>query len=102
MPKLTKLVRDRVPEIMHREGVAYEIYVATEHEFRIALFDKLIEETWEFIENPTAEELSDVVEVINALRLLPEYRAVEEVRARKREERGAFEKRIIVTTGSVR
>jgi predicted house-cleaning noncanonical NTP pyrophosphatase (MazG superfamily) len=98
MTKLIKLVRDRIPEILHHQGVEHESYIATDHEFRVALLDKLIEETWEFIDTPTPEELADVLEVINALRLLPEYREVEELRLRKREERGAFTKGIIMRT----
>jgi predicted house-cleaning noncanonical NTP pyrophosphatase (MazG superfamily) len=93
-----RLVRDRIPEIMHRQGETHDSYFATEHEYRIALLDKLIEETWKFIENPTAEDLADVIEVMNALRLLPEYQEVEALRLRKREEQGAFLKGIIVRT----
>ena len=41
-------------------------------------------------------QIADVLEVISALRKLPEYANVEELRKRKFEERGGFEDRIIL------
>ena len=42
------------------------------------------------------EELADVLEVVEALKKLPDYENVEELRKKKFEERGGFEKRIIL------
>ena len=39
-----KLVRDRIPEIMEREGIRYEIEVLTEELYWEALRKKLVEE----------------------------------------------------------
>ena len=42
------------------------------------------------------EELADVIEVVEALKKLPDYVNVEELRKNKLEERGAFDQRIIL------
>ncbi|MEI8224214.1 MAG: hypothetical protein WCG20_03775 [bacterium] len=42
------------------------------------------------------EELADVIEVVEALKKLPEYATVEGVRQQKKEERGAFDQKIIL------
>ena len=46
-----------------------------------------------FAEVGSVEELADVLEVIDALKGLPEYQRPEDVKAKKREERGEFDKR---------
>lgn len=78
------------------KGVKYEKRIASEKEYREALVKKLLEEAHEFAETPTEEELADVLEVALALKTLPEYASVEMVRKTKKEERGGFEKRIIL------
>jgi predicted house-cleaning noncanonical NTP pyrophosphatase (MazG superfamily) len=40
--------------------------------------------------------LADVLEVVEALKKLPEYQNVEELRKKKAEDKGAFDKRLIV------
>jgi len=42
------------------------------------------------------EELADVVEVVEALKKLHEYSDVESIRQKKLEERGGFDKKIIL------
>ena len=96
MAQYNKLVRDRIPEILDAKGVSYERNTATEDEYRTALIVKLLEETAEFEEAGAVEELADVLEVVAALRELPEYSDVELIRKQKRDERGGFEGRIIL------
>ena len=72
MEKYNKLVRDKIPDILDKQGVPYEKRVAT------------------------PEELADVIEVIEALKKLPDYANVEELRKKKSEERGAFDEKIIL------
>ena len=57
---------------------------------------KLEEESKEFSEAGSSEELADVIEVIEDLKKLPDYAGVEELRKKKSEERGAFDLRIIL------
>ena len=91
-----KLVRDKIPEILERKGVSYEKRIASPEEYKEELVKKLVEEVGEFTEAGDPEELADVLEVIEALRKLPEYDKVEDLRLQKREERGGFDEKIIL------
>ncbi len=96
MTSYEKLVRDKIPEILDGRGVPYEERIASETEYKVELVKKLLEEAQEFAETASKEELADVLEVVKALKKLPEYENVEELRKQKEEEKGAFEKRIIL------
>ena len=96
MESYNKLVRDKVPEILDSKNVPYEKRVASSEEYRAELIKKLNEETEEFMEDGSADELADILEVVEALKKLDEYRDVEDIRKKKLEERGGFEQRIIL------
>jgi len=93
-----KLVRDKIPEIIRNSGKVPFIHIADNEEYWKKLKEKLKEEVNEFLEESTAEELADILEVIYAicdfLRIDKSY--IEEIRRRKRKERGGFTKRIIL------
>ncbi len=93
----TKLVRDKIPEIVKAKGINPINHIADDKEFESALMDKLQEEVKEFIEEPCKEEMADIMEVIYAILEQKQYsfNDIEEVRKKKAEERGAFDKRII-------
>jgi len=97
MEKYTKLVRDKIPEILDKKGVMYEKKIASPEELKSWLVKKLKEEVAEFLEVENVEELADVLEVINALKKLPEFSDVEKAREEKAKERGAFDDGIILT-----
>ncbi|MFM2331151.1 MAG: hypothetical protein RLZZ26_658 [Candidatus Parcubacteria bacterium] len=96
MEQYNKLVRDRIPEILDGKGVSYEKRVATFEEYKTELIKKLAEEVAEFGEAGAPEELADVLEVVSALKELPEYKNVEQLRQQKLAERGGFRGRIIL------
>lgn len=96
MKGYNKLVRDKIPKILERKGVSYEKRIASPKEYKEELLKKLVEEVSEFTEAGDPEELADVLEVIEALRKLPEYAEVEDLRLQKREERGGFDEKIIL------
>lgn len=96
MESYTKLVRDKIPEILDKKGVLYEKRIASDEEYKAELVKKLAEETEEFLKADDAEELADVIEVIEALKKLPDYENVEEIRKNKLEERGGFDQKIIL------
>ena len=81
-----KLIRDRIPEIMDAEGVRYEVVELDDAGFHAALLAKVLEE---------AEEIADLYEVLDALLASEGIAAstVADVRRRRREERGGFERR---------
>ncbi len=94
--KYTKLVRDKIPEILDSKSVPYEKRVADDVEYRSELIKKLEEEIIEFKESGSIEELADILEVTEALKKLPDYANVLDVQKTKREEKGGFEKRLIL------
>lgn len=96
MGSYNKLVRDRIPEILDEKGVSYEKRIASPEEYKAELIKKLGEEAQEFLEAGDPEELADVVEVIEALKQLPEYSEVEAIRQKKKKERGGFDEKIIL------
>jgi predicted house-cleaning noncanonical NTP pyrophosphatase (MazG superfamily) len=96
MGKYNKLVRDKIPEMLDKKGISYEKRIASDNEYKIELIKKLDEEVKEFLEDNITEELADIIEVIEALKRLPEYNDVEEVRIQKLKDRGGFDKKIII------
>ena len=60
-----KLVRDRVPELLSEAGKEHSVRQVSEEDIKMYPFKKLQEEIDEFIENPSAEEAADVMEVLN-------------------------------------
>jgi len=96
MESYDKLVRDNIPAILDEKGVKYEQRIASLEEYRVELVRKLEEEVKEFLASNVPEELADVIEVIEAIKLLPEYQLVETIRQDKKRERGGFEKRLIL------
>ena len=91
-----KLVRDKIPNILDQKGLSYEKRIASPDEYKHELIKKLGEECEEFQVAGDPEELADVLEVIEALKKLPDYADVEAIRLKKLEERGGFEGRIIL------
>ena len=94
----SKLIRDKIPEIIEASGARYKTHVAGDDEYRDKLRAKLLEEVKEFLERPCVGELADIQEVINALAEF-EFGGVdqlEKIQREKAEKRGKFEKRIIL------
>jgi len=93
-----KLIRDRIPEIIREAGGDPRTRTLDDEAFREALCAKLAEETNEFLEARTAEELADVLEVVYALAeqagLTPD--ALEAIRLEKRAARGGFDRRLFL------
>lgn len=96
MAKYNKLVRDKIPEILDEKNISYEKRIASDDEYRLELIKKLSEETNEFQEDPSVEELADVLEVIQALQELCEFSNLEDIRKQKHTERGGFDGRVIL------
>ncbi len=91
-----KLVRDNIPEQLRSKNISFEERIANDEEYKQELVKKLSEELTEFLVDGNIEELADLQEVINALKELPEYANLEEVRLAKLADKGGFEKMIIL------
>ncbi len=98
--KTSKLVRDSIPEIILQKGGRPSIYVADEDEYWEKLKEKLEEETREFVESESMEEIADILEVIDAIIAYKKFDKEElaRIKDKKAEERGKFEKGIILET----
>jgi predicted house-cleaning noncanonical NTP pyrophosphatase (MazG superfamily) len=93
-----KLVRDRIPEIIRASGDECDYRIASKQEFRVLLNQKLREEVEELIMNPCAEEIGDVLEVVEAIARLNAI-TLEDIKAdkiRKKKERGGFNNRVVL------
>ncbi|TSC53849.1 MAG: hypothetical protein LiPW39_47 [Parcubacteria group bacterium LiPW_39] len=96
--KYNKLVRDRIPEIIKRQGGKAIVHVASRKEYWQKLKKKLVEETIEFVEKESPEEISDILEVVDAICVFKGFdkRELWKVQRRRAKERGVFKKRIIL------
>ena len=94
-----KLVRDKISEIIRASGNQCEILILNNNEYIEALRQKLVEEVQETViasPDKLAEELADVMEVIDALMAATgiEPEEVKEIQQVKRSQRGGFDNRI--------
>lgn len=96
-----KLIRDTIPEVLDNNKVPYEIKEAAFEERIEYLKKKLMEEVEEVVSAPRDEEgmeLADVLEVVEAYagELDMSFEDLRKLQKQKREERGGFEKFIIL------
>lgn len=93
-----KLVRDKIPEIIESSGKTCNIETLTEEKYIAMLDAKLNEELAEYQESKSLEELADLLEVMGAVVKARGYTWDEltKIRKRKHEERGGFEKKILL------
>lgn len=94
-----KLVRDCIPENIKANGdICIHCVLEDEDEFRFALDEKLDEEIVDYQISKDISELADVLEVIHAI---VEARGMtfeefDEMRLKKRKQRGGFTRRFLV------
>tara|TARA_Y100000034_G_C6812183_1_gene365059 strand:- start:417 stop:731 length:315 start_codon:yes stop_codon:yes gene_type:complete len=94
----SKLVRDKIPEIIQSKGKHCLYHIADKDEYPIKLKEKLHEEVTEFTQDPCLDEAADVIAVF--ITLLEEYNLdlIDAVlhAVTKENERGAFVEKIIL------
>lgn len=95
-----KLVRDRIPEIIEKDGKTCETEVLSDDDYLVMLDAKLDEELTEYHKDKNIEELADLMEVIYAVAEARGYsiEQLEAVRKEKAEKRGAFKDKIFLKT----
>jgi predicted house-cleaning noncanonical NTP pyrophosphatase (MazG superfamily) len=102
LPIYNKLVRDRIPEIIEKDGKKLSTKILSDNDYIKALKEKSFEELNEFVntENDAdaIEELADLLEIIHALAEChgASIDKVEEIRKKKAEKRGGFKEKIFL------
>ena len=93
-----KLVRDRIPEIIEEQGKTCTVEVLSDEDYLAMVDAKLDEELAEYHKDQNIEELADLLEVMLAAAAARGYsrEQLEAVRAKKAEERGGFEKKLLL------
>jgi len=97
-----KLVRDKIPEILAAQGKTCVTEVLDDGAYLAMLKEKLAEECTEVraagTEDEVLEELADVLEVVYAIGAAYGWgkAGLEEIRQKKKTERGAFAARILL------
>lgn len=93
-----KLVRDRIPEIIERDGKSCSTRMLEEDEYLQMIDAKLDEELAEYHRDQNLEELADLLEVVYAAAKARGYSVeeLESLRYQKAEKRGGFEQRILL------
>lgn len=93
-----KLVRDKIPEVIRRDGGSVSAHKAMDFEYWPKLKEKLLEEVGEFNRDETPEELADILEVLDAIMKYKNFSAdqIRRIKEEKAEVRGRFEDRIIL------
>ncbi len=97
--RYSKLVRDRIPEIIEAGGKTCTVRVLGDEEYLQMVDAKLDEELAEYHRDRNIEELADLLEVLLAAAEARGFtrEQLEQVRAAKAEERGAFSRRLLLT-----
>lgn len=104
MKVYNKLVRDRIPEIITKDGNSADIIILSEESFKQAIKDKLIEEATEVANAQNRDdilsELADLQEVMDSIKQIYNINALEvnTIQAVKALQRGKFDKKIFLKT----
>jgi predicted house-cleaning noncanonical NTP pyrophosphatase (MazG superfamily) len=95
-----KLIRDRIPEIIAKDGNTADIIILSEESFKQAIKEKLIEEATEVLNadnrDEVLSELADLQEVMDTIKQMYNINTLEvnTIQAVKALQRGKFEKRL--------
>jgi predicted house-cleaning noncanonical NTP pyrophosphatase (MazG superfamily) len=102
MKVYNKLIRDRIPEIIKKDGNTADIIILSEESFNQAIKQKLIEEATEVANAETRDdilgELADLQEVMDTIKQMYNINTLEvnTTQAVKALQRGKFEKKLFL------
>ena len=93
-----KAIRDKIPEIIQKDGHSCSVKTLPDEEFLEQLEKKLSEEVTEYQNDKNPEELADILEVIYRIAQLKgvSKEELEKIRKKKMNERGRFEKNLFL------
>lgn len=93
-----KLVRDNIPEICRSNNQTAVTEILDDSSYKTALKNKLNEEVNEYLESGDAQELADILEVVEALADTDNktFSDIMDIKSRKLKKNGAFKKRLFL------
>jgi len=93
-----KAIRDKIPEIIEKDGYTCNIETLSDEKFLVEIEKKLTEEVNEFQNDKNPEELADILEVIYRIAKLRgiSREELEEIRLKKIKSRGRFDKNLFL------
>ena len=93
-----KLVRDKIPEIIRKNGETATVRILSDEEYKRELDIKLQEEVKEYLTEDNIEELADIEEVLRALVVLKgvTYEDFDRMRETKCKKRGSFKDKVFL------
>ena len=93
-----KAVRDKIPEIIQKDGHSCNVETLSDEKFLEQLEKKLSEELAEYQKDKNPEELADILEVVYRVAQLKgvSKEELEKVRIKKSEQRGGFDKNLFL------
>ena len=96
--KYNKAIRDKIPEIIQKDGHSCNVKTLSDEQFLEHLEKKISEEVAEYQNDKNPEELADILEVIYRIAQLKgvSKEELEKIRIKKSEERGGFEKNLFL------
>ncbi len=98
-----KLIRDRIPEIIEKDGCSYKTRILKQKEYKQELLKKIVEESQEVLETngnkkELIKEIGDVQEIINYIikTFNLDKKEIEKIRKKRKKSRGSFDKKIFL------
>lgn len=100
VPFYNKLIRDKIPDIIRKNGGVPNVKKMIKSEYRLELLRKAVEEAKEIKgaegKKELIKEIADMQEILDAI--MKEFKLdrkkVKEIKCRRKKERGGFEERI--------
>ena len=98
MAEFNKVIRDKIPESIQKDGHTCNVQVISDEKFLLEIEKKLSEEVTEYQNNKTPEELIDILEVIYKIAQLKGISKdeLEKIRVKKLEDKGGFAKNLFL------
>ena len=98
MVEFNKVIRDKIPEIIQKDGHTCNVQVISDEKFLLEIEKKLSEEVTEYQNDKTPEELADILEVIYKIAQLKGISKdeLEKIRVKKLEDKGGFTKNLFL------
>ena len=98
MTTYRKAIRDKIPEIIEKDGYACNVEALSDEKFLVEIEKKLSEEVVEYQKDRKPEELADILEVVYRIAKLRgiSKEQLEKIRLDKVEKRGAFENNLFL------